>query len=230
MHKAGKPVPFDELPTPPGFGPIPVNTAAPAAEPVKPAAAKSPPEEKEAATKPAPPPRPKLKKQESTRISGNLLNTSVMDKQVAELERRQKEFKDAAIQAKRAGEIEQAKEYLKIFKGFDKLLETARPRFSSRAESEMFRAWGGHLVGMTQVPEVVLAKEAGLLYATVAMVTDYDCWKDDECVSTGDVLKTFQENVWKVKNILIDAVTKIAEQDWTETVQEARNLVKSNMM
>ncbi|XP_055705439.1 S-methyl-5'-thioadenosine phosphorylase [Phlebotomus papatasi] len=104
------------------------------------------------------------------------------------------------------------------------------PRFSSRAESEMFRSWGGTLVGMTQVPEVCLAKEAGLLYATVAMVTDYDCWKDSECVSTGEVLKTFQENVWKVKNLLIDAVAKIAEQDWTETVQAARELVKSNMM
>uniref|UniRef100_A0A1L8DXQ8 Purine nucleoside phosphorylase n=1 Tax=Nyssomyia neivai TaxID=330878 RepID=A0A1L8DXQ8_9DIPT len=104
------------------------------------------------------------------------------------------------------------------------------PRFSSRAESEMYRSWGGHLVGMTQVPEVMLAKEAGLLYATVAMVTDYDCWKDDECVSTGAVLKTFQENVHKVKNILIEAVTKIAELDWTETIQDARKLVKSNMM
>ncbi|XP_055691427.1 coiled-coil and C2 domain-containing protein 1-like isoform X2 [Lutzomyia longipalpis] len=175
MHKAGKPVPFDELPTPPGFGPIPVNTEAPAAEPVKPAAAaKSPPEEKEAAAKPAPPPRPKLKKQESTRISGNLLNTSVMDKQVAELERRQKEFKDAAIQAKRAGEIEQAKEYLKIFKGFDKLLETAR---------------GGLPVDMATLP-IPPGKRAAL-EDSFAFVTESDC-QDSEL---GDLFKRLEEQL-----------------------------------
>ncbi|XP_022837223.1 S-methyl-5'-thioadenosine phosphorylase [Spodoptera litura] len=54
------------------------------------------------------------------------------------------------------------------------------PRFSSRAESLMHRQWGGHLVNMTTVPEVVLAKEAGLSYAAVALVTDYDCWRENE--------------------------------------------------
>ena len=52
------------------------------------------------------------------------------------------------------------------------------PRFSSKAESLMFRSWGGDLINMTTVPEVVLAKEAGLSYASIAMVTDYDCWRD----------------------------------------------------
>ena len=52
------------------------------------------------------------------------------------------------------------------------------PRFSSRAESLMFRSWGGDLINMTTVPEVVLAREAGLSYASIAMVTDYDCWRD----------------------------------------------------
>jgi len=52
------------------------------------------------------------------------------------------------------------------------------PRFSTRAESMMFRQWGGDLINMTTVPEVVLAKEAGLSYASIAMVTDYDCWRD----------------------------------------------------
>ena len=51
------------------------------------------------------------------------------------------------------------------------------PRFSTRAESMMFRQWGGDLINMTTVPEVVLAKEAGLSYASIAMVTDYDCWR-----------------------------------------------------
>ena len=51
------------------------------------------------------------------------------------------------------------------------------PRFSSQAESKLFQRWGGHVINMTTVPEVVLAKEAGLIYATIAMVTDYDSWR-----------------------------------------------------
>lgn len=54
------------------------------------------------------------------------------------------------------------------------------PRFSSRAESLMFRQWGADVINMTTVPEVVLANEAGLCYAAVAMATDYDCWKQHE--------------------------------------------------
>ena len=54
------------------------------------------------------------------------------------------------------------------------------PRFSSRAESFMFRTWGADVINMTTVPEVVLAKEAGLCYASIAMATDYDCWKEHE--------------------------------------------------
>ena len=53
------------------------------------------------------------------------------------------------------------------------------PRFSSKAESKMFQLWGGDIINMTAVPEVVLANEAGLCYAAIAMVTDYDCWRDD---------------------------------------------------
>lgn len=104
------------------------------------------------------------------------------------------------------------------------------PRFSSKAESNIYRQWGCDLVGMTLVPECPLAKEAGLLYAAVAMATDYDCWKESECVSTVEVLKTFNENVAKVTKILTSAVTNIAKEDWTETVQNARNLVQTNMM
>ncbi|NXW09497.1 MTAP phosphorylase, partial [Fregetta grallaria] len=54
------------------------------------------------------------------------------------------------------------------------------PRFSSRAESLMFRSWGADVINMTTVPEVILAKEAGMSYASIAMATDYDCWKEHE--------------------------------------------------
>ena len=52
------------------------------------------------------------------------------------------------------------------------------PRFSSKAESALFRSWGADLVNMTTVPEVCLAKEAGLCYASIALPTDYDCWRE----------------------------------------------------
>lgn len=65
------------------------------------------------------------------------------------------------------------------------MLSIEGPRFSSRAESLMFRQWGADVINMTTVPEVVLAKEAGLCYASIAMATDYDCWKEhEEAVST----------------------------------------------
>ncbi|KAG7278570.1 hypothetical protein CRUP_033438 [Coryphaenoides rupestris] len=58
------------------------------------------------------------------------------------------------------------------------MLTIEGPRFSSRAESLMFRQWGADVINMTTVPEVVLAKEAGLCYASIALATDYDCWKE----------------------------------------------------
>uniref|UniRef100_A0A1I8PBE4 S-methyl-5'-thioadenosine phosphorylase n=1 Tax=Stomoxys calcitrans TaxID=35570 RepID=A0A1I8PBE4_STOCA len=105
------------------------------------------------------------------------------------------------------------------------------PRFSSRAESKMFQQWGGDLINMTTCPEVVLAKEAGLMYAAVAIATDYDCWREDcESVNVQDVLKTFAENVKKVKQILLKAVVNIAKEDWSEDIAEAKQCVADNTM
>lgn len=66
------------------------------------------------------------------------------------------------------------------------MLTIEGPRFSSRAESLMFRQWGADVINMTTVPEVVLAKEAGLCYASIAMATDYDCWKEHEEAVSGE--------------------------------------------
>lgn len=105
------------------------------------------------------------------------------------------------------------------------------PRFSSRSESNMFRQWGGDLINMTTCPEVVLAKEAGLLYGSVAIATDYDCWRMGcEGVNVQDVLKTFSANVVKVKHILIKAVQNIAKEDWTEDILDAKECVCKNTM
>lgn len=97
------------------------------------------------------------------------------------------------------------------------------PRFSSRAESQMFRQWGGDLINMTTCPEVVLAKEAGLLYVSIAIATDYDCWRIGcESVNVQDVLRTFAQNVTKVKQILVKTVENIAKEDWTKSIAEAK--------
>lgn len=82
------------------------------------------------------------------------------------------------------------------------------PRFSTRAESLMFKAWGAHTINMTLVPECVLAREKEMCYASVAMVTDYDCWKDHN-VSIKDIIQTMNHNEEKVKNLLIKTIEKI---------------------
>ncbi|XP_048487101.1 S-methyl-5'-thioadenosine phosphorylase [Plutella xylostella] len=105
------------------------------------------------------------------------------------------------------------------------------PRFSSRAESLMHRQWGGHLVNMTTVPEVVLAKEAGLSYAAVALVTDYDCWRENEtAVSVSEVLAMFSKNVQKAADVIVDAVQILAADTDTAYLDAHKELVKSSIM
>ena len=78
------------------------------------------------------------------------------------------------------------------------------PRFSTRAESHMFRAWGADLINMSIAPEAILANEMDIPYAVIAMSTDYDCWKDDsEPVSWEAVLETFNKNVNNVLELLL---------------------------
>jgi 5'-methylthioadenosine phosphorylase len=87
------------------------------------------------------------------------------------------------------------------------------PRFSSKAESHMFRGWGADIINMSTVPEVVLAREAGLCYASIAMVTDYDCWREGEGVVTlVEVLRVMKENVDKVKKLLVYVVPRIIHE------------------
>ena len=86
------------------------------------------------------------------------------------------------------------------------------PRFSTRAESRMFQAWGADVINMTTAPECILANEVGVPYAAIAMSTDYDCWKEDEDpVSWEGVLKIFQENASKVTDLLLNTVSRLAQ-------------------
>lgn len=77
------------------------------------------------------------------------------------------------------------------------------PQFSSRAESQIYRQWGAAVIGMTNLPEAKLAREAELCYATVAMVTDYDCWHPDHASVTVDaVLRVMAENIGRARMLL----------------------------
>ncbi len=78
------------------------------------------------------------------------------------------------------------------------------PQFSTRAESLLFRTWPGvSVIGMTNMPEARLAREAEISYATVAMITDYDCWNEDhDAVSVDQVIDTLRANVEKARDIV----------------------------
>ncbi len=78
------------------------------------------------------------------------------------------------------------------------------PQFSSRAESNLYRSWNCDVIGMTNMPEAKLAREAEICYATVAMVTDYDCWHDDhEHVDVASVIAVMQSNTAKAQRLVL---------------------------
>jgi 5'-methylthioadenosine phosphorylase len=84
------------------------------------------------------------------------------------------------------------------------------PQFSSMAESELHRSWGADVIGMTNMPEAKLAREAELCYATVAMVTDFDCWHPDhDHVQVADIVKVLTANGANARRLLADVVTRI---------------------
>jgi 5'-methylthioadenosine phosphorylase len=87
------------------------------------------------------------------------------------------------------------------------------PQFSTRAESELYRAWGASVIGMTNMPEAKLAREAEMCYATVAMVTDYDCWHphhDD--VTVDAVIKVLLANADKGRGLVKAVVPRLRDR------------------
>lgn len=84
------------------------------------------------------------------------------------------------------------------------------PQFSSRAESELYRSWKCSVIGMTNMPEAKLAREAEICYATVAMVTDYDCWHDDHGHVTVDaVIKVMKDNAQHARELIRRVIPKL---------------------
>ena len=88
------------------------------------------------------------------------------------------------------------------------------PRFSTKAESLLFRSWGCDVINMTTVPEVTLAREAGLCYASVAMSTDYDCWHEtEEHVSIEMILAIMKQNADNVIRLILDVIPRVEFTD-----------------
>ncbi len=88
------------------------------------------------------------------------------------------------------------------------------PAFSTRAESNLYRQWGADLIGMTNLPEAKLAREAEICYATIALATDYDCWYTDHGdVTIEEIISTLKSNVVKAKKIIAEAVKGLPGRD-----------------
>ncbi|MDJ0389092.1 S-methyl-5'-thioadenosine phosphorylase [Roseomonas sp. E05] len=86
------------------------------------------------------------------------------------------------------------------------------PQFSTKAESELYRAWGCDVIGMTNMPEAKLAREAELCYATIAMVTDFDCWHPDhDHVTVDAVVKVMQANADHAKALVRTVVPMLGK-------------------
>lgn len=84
------------------------------------------------------------------------------------------------------------------------------PAFSTRAESNLYRSWGASVIGMTNLPEAKLAREAEIAYATIALATDYDCWHEGhDDVSVAAVLDTVRKNVSMARQIIREAAANI---------------------
>lgn len=87
------------------------------------------------------------------------------------------------------------------------------PQFSTRAESQLYRTWGCQVIGMTNMPEAKLAREAEMCYATVAMVTDFDCWHPHENnVSVDEVIRVLTDNSDRAKELIAAVVPKLAKR------------------
>ena len=88
------------------------------------------------------------------------------------------------------------------------------PAFSTRAESNLYRSWGARVIGMTNLPEAKLAREASISYATLAMATDYDCWHEGhDDVTVDQVIAVLKANVELAKRIVAAAVPLIAAHE-----------------
>jgi 5'-methylthioadenosine phosphorylase len=103
------------------------------------------------------------------------------------------------------------------------------PAFSTRAESELHRSWNASLIGMTALPEARLAREAEICYATLAMVTDFDCWKDTgESVSVEMVVATMKSNTEALRRMLPDIIAAMRGREDCSCRHAARDAIMTD--
>ena len=103
------------------------------------------------------------------------------------------------------------------------------PQFSSLAESNLYRSWGCDVIGMTNMPEAKLAREAEIRYASVAMVTDYDCWHEDhDDVSVDQVIKTLIGNADNAKKMIVEVVKNF--EDYIDLKDPANNCLDTALI
>ncbi len=112
------------------------------------------------------------------------------------------------------------------FKPLATLVTIEGPRFSTRAESRLFRAWGADIINMSVSPEASLSREAGIEYACIAMATDYDSWKEGESVSWEEISKIMKNSSENVKNVLIKVIDDMAYESLGE---KDREFIKSSI-
>ncbi len=98
------------------------------------------------------------------------------------------------------------------------------PAFSTKAESHLYRSWGATVIGMTNLPEAKLAREAEIAYATLALVTDYDCWHPDhDSVTVEMVIANLQRNATNAQKVIQETVRRLAENP---PISEAHSALK----
>ncbi|WP_414575542.1 S-methyl-5'-thioadenosine phosphorylase [Anabaena sp. CCY 9402-a] len=96
------------------------------------------------------------------------------------------------------------------------------PAFSTKAESNLYRSWGATVIGMTNLPEAKLAREAEIAYATLALVTDYDCWHPDhDSVTVEMVIANLQRNAVNAQKVIQETVRRLSEKPPTSDAHSA---------
>lgn len=104
------------------------------------------------------------------------------------------------------------------------------PQFSTRAESNLYRSWGADVIGMTALPEAKLAREAGVAYSTIALVTDYDCWHVSEASVTVEVvLAVLKQNVEVAKRLVVELAHHLRSDVPNASARALDNAVMTNL-
>ena len=103
------------------------------------------------------------------------------------------------------------------------------PQFSTKAESNLYRSWGCDIIGMTNLPEAKLAREAEISYATLAAVTDYDCWHHShEAVTVEMIIEYLTKNVESAKKILQIAIPKAGKKKKFSAADALKNCIMTD--